>query len=114
MRLLKKFFRKKRKILMIPNHAPGIRTISHPFDHFERLGSLIDQVAHEIEMILWSEAHMLTECYELVIATMDITDEESSLHRLFLRKPRDEYTRLPLVLFPVRSSCISSFLKRHS
>lgn len=99
---------------MISDHTPGIRTISDPFDHLERLRSLIDQVTHEVEVILWRETHMLTECYELVIATMDITDEERSLHRLFLRKPRDEYTRLRLILFPVRSSCISSFLKRHS
>jgi hypothetical protein len=99
---------------MISDHTPRIRTISDPLDNFKRLRSLIDQVAHEIEMILWRKTHMLTECYKLVIATMDITDEESSLHRLFLRKPRDEYTRLRLVLFPVRSSCISSFLKRHS
>lgn len=99
---------------MIPDHTPRIRTISDPLDHFERLRSLVDQVTHEVEGIFWSETHMLTECYKLVIAAMHITDKESSLHRLFFRKPRDEYTRLRLILFPVCSSRIPSFLKRHS
>jgi hypothetical protein len=57
---------------------------------------------------------MITDCHELIIAAMDITDEECSLHRLFFRKPWDEYARLRFVLFPVCSPRISSFLKRDS
>ena len=99
---------------MISDHTPRIRTISYPLDHFERLRSLIDQITYEVEMILWCETHMVTECYELIITAMDITDEERSLHSLFLRKPGDEYARLRLVLFPVCSPRISNFLKRDS
>jgi lysyl-tRNA synthetase class I len=64
---------------MIPNHTPGIGTSSYPLYHLERLGSLVDEVTHEIEMILWSELYPVTEFYELIIATMDITDENRSL-----------------------------------
>ena len=65
-------------VLMIPDHTPCIRSIVNKFDYFERFRSLVDQISDEVEMILWCESDLGRECYEFIVAAMDITDEEGS------------------------------------
>ena len=61
---------------MIADHTPSIRTSHDPFDDFERLRSFIDEVSDEVEIILGRKSDFLYQSYELIVASMDITDEE--------------------------------------
>lgn len=65
---------------MVPHHAPGIGTGSYPLDDFEGFRSFTDQVSDEIEVIIRCETYLRDKGYELIIATMNITDEESTFH----------------------------------
>lgn len=65
---------------MVPHHAPSIGTGSHPLDDFEGFWSLVNQVSDEIKMVFWSQSDLFCKRYELIIATMDITDEECTRH----------------------------------
>lgn len=65
---------------MVPHHTPGIGTGSYPLDDFKRFRSFTDQVSDEIEMVIRHETYLRDKGYELIIATMNITDEESTRH----------------------------------
>ena len=67
---------------MIADHTPGIRTSHDPFDDFERLRSFIDEVSDEVEIILGCKSDFLYQSYELIIASMDITDEECTFRHV--------------------------------
>ena len=69
---------------MIPHNTPSIRPIADELDHIERSWSLVDEITHEVEMIIRSESDMVHELHEFVIAAVDITDEEGSFcHRVY-------------------------------
>jgi hypothetical protein len=63
---------------MIAHNSPCIGSIADELDHIERSWSLVDEITHEVEMIIISEIEHRTERHEFIIAAMDITDEESS------------------------------------
>jgi hypothetical protein len=63
---------------MIAHNTPCIRPIADELDHLERARSLVDEITDEVEVILISETDHTTERHEFIIATVDITDEESS------------------------------------
>jgi hypothetical protein len=77
-------FHLEREIFMIPDHTPGIRSIADELYDFERFGSLVDEISDKIKIVLWGEVYFFAKCYEFIITAMDITDEESSFHILFL------------------------------
>ena len=71
---------------MIPDDTPCIGACTDPVNNFERFWSFIDEISYEVEMILRYEPNLIHEGTELIIATMDITDEEStSRHMDFIR-----------------------------
>ena len=70
---------------MIPKHTPCIRAIADEFHYFERTRSLVDEVPYEVEMISILESYLVHEFHELIVATVDITDEKSSfLHGVII------------------------------
>jgi hypothetical protein len=70
---------------MIPHNTPGIRAIADKLYDFERSWSLVNEIAHEVEMIRSLEIDHRTERHEFIIATVDITDEEGSfLHGVII------------------------------
>lgn len=63
---------------MIPRNTPCIWTMTDIFDDFEGFWSLVDKVSDEVEIIFLSYHCVLHESYELIIASMHITDEKCS------------------------------------
>lgn len=77
------FFIRERKVFMIPNNTPCIRTMTDKFDDFEGFWSLIDEVSDEVEIIFISYPCVLHECHELIITSMYIPDEKCSFLHVF-------------------------------
>ncbi len=69
------------KIFMIALYTPGIWTSGYILDDFTRFGSLVDEVSYKIETILILESDFLYKSHELIIASVDISDEKSSSHK---------------------------------
>lgn len=70
----------KSEIFMISHDTPGIRTISDKFHYFSWFWSLVDKIPDKIQMIFILESDLLTELNKLIITSMNITDEERTLH----------------------------------
>lgn len=70
---------KKCKIFMITCYTPCIRTVADIFNNFMWLGSLVNEISDEVEMIILSYTSMSNECDEFIITSMYIPDKKSSL-----------------------------------
>lgn len=102
----------KKEIFMIPNSTPCIRTMSHIFNHFEWLGSLVDEISDKIEMILWCESYLLGEQQELIITSMNIPNDKST-HKKMLEFYYMKATKQVNSIFSIFESRIIKAIDNH-
>lgn len=74
------FRRKKWKVLMIPENTPSIGTISDKLYNLDWFWSLVDNISNKIEMIFGFQSYFCYKGYQLIIATMNITNKKSARH----------------------------------
>lgn len=63
---------------MVAHNSPCIGPIADELNHIERSRSLVDEITDEVEVIRVLQTDHTTERHEFIIASMDITDKESS------------------------------------